>query len=93
MLLQQLESMHSFQLEDSYERSWLYDDDMPSSTPSNSVANYNHSNTSILHKQSTFKTIKETPTGRFISLPFITDIESVSPDIPTGHVDNNTIST
>ena len=39
--------------------------------------NYNHYNTSISHKQST---------------SFIADTESLSPEIPSGHVDNDTIS-
>ena len=50
---QQMKSTCSFQLEDSVERSSLNDDGLPSSAPSNAVANYNHIQPNLLsHERS-----------------------------------------
>ena len=68
-----MKSTCSFQIEDSNERSLLYDDGLPSSAPSNAVANYDYSNTSISHKQSTNKSILETPKRHGFYLLFVAD--------------------
>ena len=81
-----------FLLEDSDELALLNDDGLPSSAPFNAVTNYDHSNTSISHKQSTNKSIPKTPYGHGFSLLLVADIESLPPETPNGHVDKDTIS-
>lgn len=82
MLFQQLKSTHSIKIEA----------DNVNDTSSVAVANYEHSNTSILRKQSMFKLIRETPAGDFISLSFVADTEPLLKKTPVGHFDNDIIS-
>ena len=64
----------------------------PIDTPSIAIGNYDHYDTSIPYKKSATKLSREIPMGHQHTSPLILGTASFVTEIPTGHVNNDTIS-
>ena len=96
MLIQQMKSSDSIKIESVGVQSLtnrLRDNSSlnssPIDTPSISIGNYDHYNTSIPYKKSVNKSSREIPMGHQHTLLLIPGTSSLATKIPTGHVNNN----